>query len=68
MTNKSIAKVERLMREFLALAKQRRRAIRGSVYESHGTICHSDCPRESGALRRKSMDVTRALAEMRRPR
>ncbi len=25
------------------------------------------CPKESGGLRRKSMDLTRALAEMRRP-
>jgi hypothetical protein len=26
-----------------------------------------DCPKESGALRRASMDLTRALAEMRKP-
>lgn len=29
--------------------------------------CIYGCPKESGALRRASMDLTRALAEMRRP-
>lgn len=29
---------------------------------------YANLPRESGALRRASMDLTRALADMRRPR
>ena len=27
----------------------------------------SDCPKQTGALRRASLDLTRALADMRRP-
>lgn len=37
----------------------------------HDADCNVDrpwtCPKEMGAIRRASMDLTRALAEMRRP-
>jgi hypothetical protein len=37
-------------------------------YESYGrTFMHDSFPKQQGAIRRASMDLTRALAEMRRP-
>ena len=36
-------------------------------YEMHGdTFVHDNFPREQGAIRRASMDLTRALADFRR--
>jgi len=37
-------------------------------YEQHGhKFTHDNFPKQQGAIRRASMDLTRALAEMRRP-
>ena len=37
-------------------------------YEVNGhTFINNNFPRESGAIRRSSMDLTRALADLRRP-
>ncbi|MBB4618639.1 hypothetical protein [Sphingomonas abaci] len=37
-------------------------------YERHGhSFTHDNFPRERGAIRRASMDLTRALADLRRP-
>lgn len=46
-------------KRFLKAAEAWRKAS-----EAHG---YYYCPRESGALRRASMDLTRALADMRKP-
>lgn len=38
-------------------------------YEAHGrTYTHDNFPREQGAIRRSSINLTRALADLRRPR
>lgn len=42
----------------------KRRAERWKEADSE---CRYTCPKESGALRRISMELTRALADMRRP-
>lgn len=37
-------------------------------YDCHGmTIKHDNFPKEQGAIKRASMDLTRALADLRRP-
>jgi hypothetical protein len=36
------------------------------TYVAYGHTFHNDTPKQSGALRRASMDLTRALAEMRK--
>ena len=48
------------------VAVQALEAARTETYVSGGTTYHVTAPRESGALRRASMDLTRALAVMRR--
>ena len=40
---------------------------RGKTYSSYGHDFQSSAPKQSGALRRASMELTRALAEMRKP-
>ena len=36
-------------------------------WSDYSTVENANCPREQGALRRASMDLTRALADLRRP-
>ena len=63
MNNEKIAEAVREAERFLAKHKAFEAAIPkgvGSGYYMWGT-------KESGALRRASMDLTRALAEMRKP-
>lgn len=40
---------------------------RSETYGSGDYIFHASAPKESGAVRRASMDLTRQLAEMRKP-
>lgn len=40
---------------------------RSKTYDCGDFVCHHDAPKEGGALRRQSMELTRALAEMRKP-
>jgi len=43
-------------------------AVRRSKASQFGTETHyMYCPKESGAMKRASMDLTRALAELRKP-
>lgn len=50
---------------FIARAKALPKPV---PYESHGHNFTQDYfPRESGAIRRSSMDLTRALADLRKP-
>lgn len=56
---------------FLARAKEYQEAVKNphGSYEWEGKIhkTHPAAPMESGSLRRASLDLTRALAAMRRP-
>ena len=55
--------IERFLEKEADLVK----AVEESKYEYGGQIFECSCPKESGALRRASMDLTRALAEFRKP-
>lgn len=49
-------------------AKQtRHEQYKGTPWGEHSTVDNAHCPREQGALRRASMDLTRALADLRKP-
>lgn len=54
-------------RRFVDLAENMLRAIKDSKHESFGHTYYSSCPKESGACRRASLDLTRQLAKMRKP-
>ena len=56
-------------RKFIECADNLKLAIKESAYTNTttGYTYHSSCPKESGALRRQSMTLTRALANMRKP-
>ena len=57
----AVAEAERFIARAKALPKP-------WPYESGGhTFTHDNFPREQGAIRRASMDLTRALADLRRP-
>lgn len=57
----AVAEAERFIKRAKALPK-------AEPYESHGhTFTHDYFPREQGAIKRASMDLTRALADLRRP-
>ena len=51
----------------LAVVEAKRFLTRAEYFRAHNTNLSVDSSKESGALRRASMDLTRALAEMRRP-
>lgn len=36
-------------------------------FSKHSTVANANCPKEQGSVRRASMDLTRSLADMRRP-
>lgn len=54
-------------RRFVDLAENMLRSIKDSKREYNGHTYYSSCPRESGACRRASLDLTRQLAKMRKP-
>lgn len=57
----AVAEAERFIKRAKALPKPR-------PYESHGrSLIDDNFPREQGAIRRASMDLTRSLADLRRP-
>lgn len=62
MNKAKIEQCERLCREFLERAK----AVKGSD-QALGKDAWYWSSKETGALRRTSMELTRALADMRRP-
>lgn len=59
MNEKRISRAAAEARRFLE--------ILGKQQIASGADGRVPCPKESGALRRASMDLTRVLAEMRRP-
>jgi hypothetical protein len=68
MNKESISEVKRLSNELLLLI-EKYEAKTQTVSSTYNEMTFYDsAPKESGALRRKSMDLTRALAEMRRYR
>ena len=60
----AIAEAERFIRRAKALPKPTTYTVPGSSY---GPFENDNFPKESGAIRRASMDLTRALADLRRP-
>ena len=60
MTDEKILNAIREAERFIRKAKSARGAFADNKYAWNGT-------KETGACRRASMDLTRALAEMRRP-
>ena len=58
-------------KRFLDSVKVYRQAIKNPdgfyTYEGIVTQTYPSAPKESGAMRRSSLDLTRALAEMRKP-
>lgn len=68
-----IAKIDAAIAEaqrFIDRAKELKAAKQSSYNSStwaHKTLDGQNCPREQGALRRASMDLTRALADLRKP-
>lgn len=65
MRDGAITEAERLARRFLDAAKAERKAR--TPYQTNGHTFTYTSPKHRGALRRVSMDLTRALAEMRKP-
>lgn len=65
MTPESIKAAEDEARRFLARVKEWRAAQ--STYTATHSTYSANTPKQSGALRRASMDLTCALAEMRKP-
>ncbi len=63
MTRAKIKAAEAEARRFL----ERVKALRAVLDDGAEDDPIWDCPRQSGAVRRASLDLTRALAEMRRP-
>lgn len=53
-------------KRFIKLAQYLEDAI-GEPYVNAGYTFFKSAPKESGSLRRASMDLTRSLAEMRKP-
>lgn len=60
----AIAEAERFIRRAKALPKPTTYTVPGSAYNP---FTNDNFPKESGAIRRASMDLTRALAELRKP-
>jgi hypothetical protein len=65
MTPETIKEAELEAKRFLARVAVWRKAQGTTEYNGHTYANHT--PRESGALRRASLDLTRALAAMRKP-
>lgn len=60
--DKKISTVKREIKRFLEKEKELAEAKAKSKWRKY----EGSCPKESGALRRASMDLTRALADMRK--
>lgn len=64
MTDKKLKAAEAEAKRFLARVSAWRQAQ--GTYEHSGFTFHIHTPRENGAVRRASLDLTRALADLRR--
>ena len=60
----AVAEAERFIARAKALPKPTKYEVPGSPYNP---FTHDNFPKEQGAIRRASMDLTRALADLRRP-
>lgn len=72
MQNGNIDRAIAEAKRFLERAKDYRDAIKepdGEYVDQHGMVrkTYPSAPAESGSMRRASLDLTRALAAMRRP-
>lgn len=67
MTGDKIREARRLAREFIKLADAVLATERQVVPTTGKPWVQIDAGAHTGALRRRSMDLTRALADMRRP-
>lgn len=64
----AIAEAKRFIKTAEALkAAKKSRHEECKKWTDHSTVENAHCPREQGATRRASMDLTRALADLRRP-
>lgn len=66
MQPKAIKKAKAEAKRFLEAVKAYE-TEHAKTYESGGYTWHQSAPMQSGAMRRASLDLTRALAAMRRP-
>lgn len=68
MNMKNIKNAEAEAKRFLARIAEYKTAVKNAKYVGHyGTEYTAATPKESGALRRSSLDLTRSLADMRKP-
>lgn len=68
MTPQKINTAKYRCNEFLAALKALDEAQAKALYEHGGEVFHFSTPKESGIVKRASMELTRALAELRKPR
>lgn len=68
MTDRYTKKLNALEKEIKRMTSKMK-ALREAVAERKyaGDTCYYHCPKESGAVRRASLDLSRALSEFRRP-
>jgi len=65
MRKENITSAKAEAKRFLARVSEWENAQ--GTYEAHGHTFDNHTPKQCGSLRRASMDLTRALAEMRKP-
>lgn len=66
MQRKKILEAKRLAQEFI-ISVSEMEAVEAEMFERNGRKRRYNAPKFRGAVCRRSMDLTRALAEMRRP-
>jgi hypothetical protein len=67
MQKPAINKARKLAQELVAVINAMEYEETKRQYEIHGCLINGNSPKHRGAVRRKSLDLTRALAEMRKP-
>lgn len=66
MQRENIEKAVKIAYEFIRSVSEME-AVEAEIFERNGRKQRYNAPKFRGAVRRRSMDLTRALAEMRRP-
>lgn len=64
--NNSIEEAERFLEKAKILKSELKNTYEIEGYNGRKIQCTPSCPKESGAVRRASMDLTRSLAELRK--
>ena len=64
ITIKKLNKTIVVLKRFVDAANEAKKELSGQESQ---TYCPGSCPKQTGAVRRASMDLTRALAELRKP-